>query len=105
MVQAYTLGALSVLLVDKNSRLQLNKIEPGLDTLMTMCQVLSGYNDIWGAERRIVACKILAGVFQRDHQVRMNAVEYGKISFFLDLLKSEVSYLLAIGIALVKKVV
>lgn len=95
MSQAYTLGALSVLLVDRSSRLHLNKLEPGLDTLMTMCQVLDGYNATWGAERRIVACKILAGTFQRDHQVRMNLVEHGKMGVFLALLKAEVSFLLA----------
>ncbi|GMH33927.1 hypothetical protein BSKO_01761 [Bryopsis sp. KO-2023] len=88
-LQAFVLGSLSVLLVDRVCRAPLIALEPDLNTIVTMCQDLEGYNEKWGLERRVVACKMLTGIIQRDHEVRMKIIDNGRIKIILELLNGK----------------
>ena len=76
-MQAFTLGALAVLLVDAACRTPLIAAEPNLVTLLALCSNLEGYSARWGSERRILAARIACSCVQRDAAVRQSIVLSG----------------------------
>eukprot|EP00803_Ostreobium_quekettii_P006067 evm.model.scf_440.6 EVM.evm.TU.scf_440.6 scf_440:39552-53991(-) len=87
-LQAFLLGALSVLVVDRVCRVPLLEAEPDMSTLFDMCKDLPGYSGSWGQERRLLSAKTLTCITQRDHDVRMKIVENGRILSILSFLKN-----------------
>lgn len=89
--QAAVLGALSVLLVDRECRKPLIALEPGCDTLFSLCANLDGYADrVWAAARRETAAKAITSLVQRDHDARTQLMLRGGIHKVLELLETKV---------------
>lgn len=86
-LQAFLLGALSVLLVDRQCRKPLIEAEPNAATLFRFCQDLPGYSPEWAAARREAAARIIVSMLQRDHDARRQLVRSGGIASVLELLE------------------
>ena len=85
------LGALSVLLVDRQCRKPFIRAEPGCGVLLQMCKELEGYRDqVWAASRRAAASRCVTSLMQRDHEARLALVDSGGIAEVLQLLDAKV---------------
>lgn len=90
-LQANVLGALSVMLIDRQCRVPFVKLEPACTTLFTMCKNMEGYSDAKStAARREAAAKAINSLMQRDHDARTQLIETGNMKAVLQLLDPEV---------------
>jgi hypothetical protein len=87
------LGALSILLVDRQCRRPWIQVEPGAALLFDLASDLEGYADAkWVVSRRCAAAKCLTSVMQRDHEARVTLVGAGGILRILSLLDTKVGH-------------
>ncbi|KAK9816567.1 hypothetical protein WJX72_002063 [[Myrmecia] bisecta] len=85
-LQAFALGALSVLLVDSACRVPLHQAEPGMQTLLQLVGNLPGYSDQWTADRRALAARIICSCVQRDAAIRLSTIQTGALQAVINLL-------------------
>ncbi len=88
--QSYLVGALSVLLIDRNCRRAYLQQEPEFATLFTLARNLEGYAAAAAAARREAAAKLLTTLVQRDADARRSLIASGALRNVMALLNPKV---------------
>ncbi|GIL66635.1 hypothetical protein Vafri_20126 [Volvox africanus] len=84
--QSFLLGALSVLLIDRNCRKAYVQQEPEFGTLFMLAKNLEGYAPDAAAARRETAAKLLTTMVQRDADARRSLIASGALRSVISLL-------------------
>lgn len=88
--QSFLLGALSVLLIDRNCRRAYLQQEPEFGTLFVLARNLDGYEPGHAAARREAAAKLLTTMVQRDADARRSLIASGALRNVISLLNPKV---------------
>lgn len=81
------LGALCILLVDKDCRAPYVEKEPNFATILTLCEIQEGYNDKYTAYHREVAAKTALSMVIRDPATRLGLVRSKTLKRILSLIQ------------------
>ncbi|KXZ56071.1 hypothetical protein GPECTOR_2g953 [Gonium pectorale] len=84
--QAFLLGGLSVLLIDRNCRRAYLQQEPEFGTIFALAKNLEGYSPEAAAARREAASKLLTTMVQRDADARRSLIASGALRNVISLL-------------------
>ncbi|KAK3275778.1 hypothetical protein CYMTET_16108 [Cymbomonas tetramitiformis] len=86
-LQAASLGAISVMAIDRICRAHVQRVEPTLEILVRLTRVLPGYSsEFYVAKRRELSAMTIANMLIRDPLMRLGFIQQGGLASIVGML-------------------